>query len=178
MITLLSLNIQRDYNFDRVTALVAKLDPDVICFQEALLPFVEEFAREFGYGHLFSLRTYGENDQANAPLPEGIALLWKQDELCLVKQGDHHYNDNDAIFPEASPNAVRRALLLGTFEHGDVVYRVGTTHFTWTPDGSASDEQHRDMKNLLTALESYHDEHGVIFTGDFNAPRGGEVFAQ
>jgi endonuclease/exonuclease/phosphatase family metal-dependent hydrolase len=52
-------------------------------------------------------------------------------------------------------------------------FRVATTHFTWTPDGSADDYQRADVKKLLAILGGMGE---FVLTGDFNAPRGGEIF--
>mgnify|MGYP003739632349 CR=1 FL=1 len=49
------------------------------------------------------------------------------------------------------------------------------THFTWSPNGEANDEQRLDLAEMLSQLENYDD---FILCGDFNAPRGKEIFAQ
>ena len=55
------------------------------------------------------------------------------------------------------------------------LYRVCTTHFRWTPDGEADDAQRTDMIALLSVLESLQD---FVLVGDFNTPRGGDMFAE
>lgn len=178
MITLLTLNIEHDRHVARVTRLIEMRNPDVMCLQEVALSFAEQLSHALGYHFLFSLRTYGEKDMhGGEPHTEGVALFWKRGALHLLGDGEHHYNPHHAVFPESGPNNVRRALRTVTLRHEDEVYRIGTTHFTWTPDGSASDEQRRDMAGLLRALHRYNDEYGIIFGGDFNAPRGGEIFS-
>ncbi len=65
---------------------------------------------------------------------------------------------------------------LSDIEKDGVLFRVGTTHFTWTPkSGLPDDFQRKDMTGLLSVLEPLGD---IILTGDFNAPRGGEIFGR
>lgn len=56
-----------------------------------------------------------------------------------------------------------------------MTFRIGTTHFTWTPDGEADEVQRTDIESLFAVLEKQGD---IIFTGDFNAPRGKEIFSR
>ncbi len=176
-IKLLNLNIHADFHLKNVTDLVDTYTPDVICFQEAEKPFVLELAKRIGYEYQFSLRTYNEpRDDSQTPIEEGIMIAWHPS-LTLTEVHVHEYNGKNAHYPENDSNDVRRTLLVVTLRKGEDIFRIATTHFTWTPDGSASDEQRRDMHHMLNALNSYHDSHGIIFCGDFNAPRGGEIFA-
>ena len=63
---------------------------------------------------------------------------------------------------------------MATVAVGDNRFTIGTTHFPWTPDGSASDHQRQACDQLLAVLG--HRE--LLLCGDFNAPRGGEIFTR
>ena len=177
-ITLLSLNMHQDYHLETVTALITERATDVICLQETQKIFVEDIARRLGYDFLFSLRTYNASRDDGAELrEEGVALIWHPS-LRLRDSSVIAYREKDQPVVKRltdDPNDVRRTMLVATLLRGVQVFRIGTTHFTWTPDGSASEEQCGDMHRMLSALEVFHDEYGIVFCGDFNAPRGGEI---
>lgn len=67
-----------------------------------------------------------------------------------------------------------RPLAYADFEKDGNIFRIGTTHFTWTADGQADEAQRRDLKNLFKILDATGD---IAFAGDFNAPRGLEIFS-
>lgn len=171
--------MHQDYHLETVTALITERATDVICLQEAQKIFVEELAVRLGYHFLFSLREFNVSQGVGSELTEeGVAILWHPS-LVLAESHVIAYREKDLPVvrrPSDNPNDVRRTLLVATLERGEEVFRIGTTHFTWTSDGSASEEQRGDMRRMLRALESFHDEQGIIFCGDFNAPRGGEIF--
>ncbi len=52
-------------------------------------------------------------------------------------------------------------------------YIFATTHFTWTPDGGVTEEQRIHLKKLFAILDAMPE---VVLAGDFNAPRGQEIF--
>jgi endonuclease/exonuclease/phosphatase family metal-dependent hydrolase len=66
-----------------------------------------------------------------------------------------------------------RALSLIEVEKDDVRFKIATTHFTWTSSGQTSDAQRRDLVSLIALLDVQKE---FVLSGDFNAPRGGEVF--
>ena len=55
----------------------------------------------------------------------------------------------------------------------DIPYTFITTHFTWTIGGETTDEQRIHLKKILGFLETVP---GFVMAGDFNAPRGREIF--
>lgn len=78
------------------------------------------------------------------------------------------------IFNTKNPNNSNRALQTAEIDHpteGKIL--VGTTHFTWTPDGKADDQQRTDLTALIKILQ---DKENLVLMGDMNAPRGGEIF--
>ncbi len=52
-------------------------------------------------------------------------------------------------------------------------YRIATTHFTWTPNGEANEIQRKHFVSLSEKLASLQE---FVLCGDFNAPRGREMF--
>ena len=78
-------------------------------------------------------------------------------------------DDNDPL----TYNASNRMVVLCDIEKEGNLFRIGTTHFTWTPDGESTDEQRSDMKALLTLFDGAEE---FVLAGDFNVSRGGELF--
>jgi endonuclease/exonuclease/phosphatase (EEP) superfamily protein YafD len=68
-----------------------------------------------------------------------------------------------------------RAVIGVSVRSGSELLHIANTHFTWTPDGKASEQQRIDLPQLLKKLEQYPE---LILCGDFNAPRGEEIFSQ
>jgi hypothetical protein len=59
-------------------------------------------------------------------------------------------------------------------EKENQLFRIGTTHFTWTPDGTADEIQKEDIKALFACLDPLDD---FVLCEDFNFRRGGELYA-
>jgi endonuclease/exonuclease/phosphatase family metal-dependent hydrolase len=92
---------------------------------------------------------------------------------------------NTSVFPYHAPNGdeiiqfnnkpfdmirkTTRSSLFTVEVEGETTYRVGTTHFTWTPDGLPNEHQRADANALLKILEQFPD---IVVCGDFNMPRG------
>lgn len=68
---------------------------------------------------------------------------------------------------------VNRALLRADIVINGQVHKILTTHFTWTPAGSVTDEQRQNLQKMLDILSGLEP---FVLTGDFNAPRGKEIF--
>jgi endonuclease/exonuclease/phosphatase family metal-dependent hydrolase len=71
-------------------------------------------------------------------------------------------------------NSQRYLLQICQIEKESKLYTIGNTHFTWTPDGQADDYQRKDLQNLFGFLKK---TEPLVFSGDFNAPRGREIFS-
>lgn len=103
----------------------------------------------------------------------GIAILTNHP---ATFQAEHYVGtpQNVPEFDTQDPNKSDRVLLTAEIDHpqeGKLL--VATTHFTWTPDGKGSPDQRRDVAKLLILLK---EKENLIFCGDLNAPRGGEIF--
>lgn len=185
---LISLNIELDRHLDAVLPFLRSERADIVCLQEVreknIAALKQGLQMEVLYAPMCILdmkRAPGEDEKGKSRLvvnealikegPEGIAILTA---LNVRASRTDCYFGNPRVIPRwsAGPNL---AFLSATFEKEGVQYTVGTTHFTWTPDGKESPEQRRDMKKLLEILARFPD---VVFCGDFNAPRGGVIWAE
>jgi endonuclease/exonuclease/phosphatase family metal-dependent hydrolase len=77
-------------------------------------------------------------------------------------------------FIHGEPNSLNRVFLQATIKIEDKDWKIGTTHFTWTKDGSTSKEQLDNFARLQPHLQDFSPH---IFCGDLNSPRGkGGIF--
>lgn len=112
-------------------------------------------------------------------MQKGLLIMWDSS-FTLVGMNSHRYyvdpSSDDATIVERRPNQRDRILLVVELQRGGRTYRVLTTHFIWTPDGGVNELQQSTFVAFSTVLDRYDDEQGVLLTGDFNAPRGLEIF--
>ena len=178
-ITLVSLNVERKKNSERVVAFLGERAPDVACLQEACDTDISLF-----------MKAFGARESHYVPMTVQYELTGEMNEhgLCILsrfpmsnKSTRYYFGDSAHLpvsnerIPETFASGQNRMLALCDVETPDATYRVGTTHFTWTPKGEVDDVQRKDIAVLLTFLRS---EKEFILCGDFNAPRGGEIFSE
>lgn len=185
---LISLNIELDRHLDRVLPFLQREQADVICLQEVRERNIAALKGGLKMEAIYVptcipdvKRVLGEIEKGEGRLivseamikegPEGIAIFTAFP--VRVSRTDWYFgNPTEVPRWSAGPN---RAFLSATLEKEGMQYTVGTTHFTWTPDGKESPAQKRDMKKLLEILSRLPD---LVFCGDFNVPRGGEMWAR
>jgi endonuclease/exonuclease/phosphatase family metal-dependent hydrolase len=168
---LLTLNIEGDRHLARVREVIAAHSPDIVCLPEvfesdcATLAAAGDYDARFG----ISLRM----PRGSAPARDwGVAVLTR---VPVRRQELIYYTDALPIREFVEPNDARRLALVTELEHFGREYRIVATHFTWSPDGHANDEQRADFARLKQVLARY--PHYAL-CGDFNAPRGREMFAK
>ncbi len=176
---LISLNIEIDRHPDTVLPFLRKENPDVACLQEVLEKDVPVFETALGMKSYFApvsivdLKYFEGKLVTDEELvkkgPQGIAFFTR---LPVREGGVEYYHGNPKEVTRHSVD-YSRCFLWREVEKEDTVFTIGTTHFTWTPDGSASAEQRQDAKSLLAILQRFPD---IVFCGDFNAPRGDEIW--
>ena len=172
---LLQLNIERDKHFDRIIPFLAEHKPDVVCVQEISEHSVPRL-ESLGYTSYFVPMNNREAEEGR--FVQGVALfsLAPMHRTWAVQYGGPigdlpEYRDESEAIKHDSQQYVA---IFGEVTKDGTLFRIGTTHFPWTAGGEASDFQRADMQNLISVL----DEIGsFVFTGDFNAPRGGEIFS-
>ena len=170
---LLTLNVEQDRHRDRVRTALATHLPDIVCLQEVLEPECSVLAEiggyEFQYAPMTRVRSGTLNRMEN--LTWGIAVLTR---IPLQHRKIIYYSDDPELRDFHQPSDARQVLIATEFEHEDLPHRLVTTHFTWSPDGQFTQEQHTDFQRLKAALTAYPD---YVLCGDFNAPRGGALFS-
>jgi len=176
MIKFASINIAGDMHRPQVASFLKEFSPDVVCFEELTGPGLDFFEQELGMkGYFLPMGVFNTSpfDISSPVAPFGVGLFSK---FTISNIKMDYYVGGEGDFPaivRGDENTVWRCLLQATVTKGEEKYNIAVTHFTRTPDGSASDRQRRNMKNLLALLAKTPE---LILCGDFNAPRGGEIF--
>lgn len=173
---LISINIERSMHLDLVGSFLQESNADVVCVQELMEADAPVLARAMGnvqYIYEPMGRRTGEGDVGIMGLGifTTIPVLSSDAAYYVGERGRMLDSDSDNA---ATFNSFNRMVLHADVEQGGTQYRIATTHFTWTPDGKPNDEQRSDMDALKRALDTLGE---FVLCGDFNAPRGGEIFA-
>ena len=174
-----SVNIERDRHYDTVLPFLKEQNADVVCLQEVFERDIPLFEKELGIKGFFAEMFQWPDSFENPTeiISMGVAILTK---LPVEKTLLQYYKRGPKDIPvyvkyvEGGEDTVADVLLSLVVDVGGISYVLGTTHFTWTPHGNTDDRQRRDLKNLLIKMEEF--KNGIVFAGDFNAPRGGEIF--
>lgn len=172
-IKLVTLNIERSKHLDLVLPFLEREQPDVVCLQELCSRDIEQFASVLG--------AQGFTEPLTIHTAEGGECLFNIgifSRLPVVSHEVQYYykaGEELSVFELGDQRTINRALLRCDVVKDDVTFRIGTTHFTWTPDGEVDEAQRTDIENLFAVLEGQGD---IVFTGDFNAPRGKEIFSR
>ena len=88
-LNIIHLNIERDRHLDSVLQLIKNKNPDIICFEEAILENVKKIASELKYEFAFAPLVI--IDEGNIKKEEGSAILSK---LPIIKTNKYRYDDN------------------------------------------------------------------------------------
>ena len=175
-IKLISLNIEMKKHLDLVQAFLKKEQPDVICIQEVYEEDLRDLGENLQMNVVFGqMVLMGRQNQMEPPLvPFGIGILSR---LPMHTIGRAYYKGSEEGAKQytfkGDPGDYYRLLLYVNFVKGKSDVIIGTTHFTWAPDGEANDTQRTDLKELLIVLKQIPE---IVCCGDFNAPRGTEIF--
>ncbi len=149
----------------------------VICLQEVYLTDAKMFAEKLRLFYRFApmVLVTKENPKKLSPRGErGNAILTATEPL---ESRELYYVGSRAEIPDYGGDHLKiaKVLLSVRFNMNGSDFTVGTTHLTWTPDGHATDQQLNDLSSLFKVLTQLGE---CVFCGDFNAPRGGAVWAK
>ena len=173
---LVSVNIERSKHLDLVVPFLKAQQADVVCLQECMerdIPLLKSVAGE----HVLYTPLCVIVDRPNEP--DGVygqAIFSKSPFVSTLEE--YYAGEYDPIPSHGNDKAesilrVARALSAVEIEKGGATYRIATTHFTWSAEGAPSETQREDLQKLLEILRPFPD---LILTGDFNTPRGTEIF--
>lgn len=169
---LLTLNIENRRHVERVRATLVDHRPDIACLQEVIESDCAYLASSAGYSVQYALSGHVRDTPPGPERNWGVAVLTR---VPVLRQTLNYYADDPRIRILREPNDPRRALVVTELEHEGRSYRIITTHFTWTPNATITDEQRADFARVKDLLSNYPD---YVLCGDFNAPRGREMFGK
>lgn len=164
---LISINIEQNKHFEHVIPFIERELPDVLCIQELFRSDFHRFT-ELGYTGTFLPMRFLITNGAQEEM--GIALFSR------IKTKNIHtfyYSGDDGkalpFVSENLPNSGKRGVIFADVLENNQVFKVGTTHFTWTPDAlRPCQKQSKDLESFLSRIATT-DPH--IICGDFNIPR-------
>lgn len=163
-VTLLTLNIEGSRHLERVLPFL-RGRADVVCLQEVFENDMPQLEAAVGCPGHFAPMTRKEQGVM------GLALFTK---LHHSPPKQERYVGDGSVPVHDAPDTADRLLFSTTIKHDGHEYTVGTTHFTWTPDGEPNERQWAAFQRLMEIVE----RHGeLVLCGDFNAPRGKAVFS-
>ena len=172
----LSINIEGNKHFERWLPVVAAEAPDVLCIQEVFEADMPMIVAQLG----FTMSHFAPTIKISTENKYKIAQrgLWGVGYCTnLLNSGvvEQYYAGSRSVKEFVRPEDNAHVLLKATVEKEGCSFTVATTHFTWTPNGSDSPEQHADFAALKSLLGL---ELDCILCGDFNAPRGGAIYSK
>lgn len=175
MVRLISLNVERSKHMTRVEPFLRLHQPDIVCLQELSrddTPRLQE-AGGLQHCHYVPMAVHPLDQQ-----PFGVAILSRHPfaSTDVVTYGGTGNGDLvlDRTTPESRLESCRYVVARATILFDGNSFTVATTHFPWTPDGQERGFQGEAVAQLMKGLGSGE----IILTGDFNAPRGGPIFAE
>lgn len=166
-----SLNIERSSHLEIILPFLSSQKPDAVCLQELMEYDVAYVERSLGMHALFAPMNVHKAEGKPGLMGVGIfSPLLMTNPQCSYYAGDP---SNIPHMPQHN-KMINYVLVSSAINKENETFYIANTHFPWTPDGSASDFQREAMQKLLTILS---DSGEFVLCGDFNAPRGGEIFA-
>lgn len=172
---LISLNIERDKHLDLAVPFLKAESADVVILYELLEENISLFESALGAKCFFAPMT--RYPTAHGPALMGIGICTKLAGDFSVAQYAGNPGDLTDFIHEGNPaNGIRTAKYLlarVSVRKESETARILATHFPWTPDGHADDIQRASADALLALLDQ---EKEFVLCGDFNAPRGREIF--
>ena len=176
MISLVSLNVERSKHLDVVIPFLKERQPDVVCLQELCEADIPVYTELFGMPPFFNRGTkqFAESEAK----VEGIGIFSR---FPFIRTHVEYYCGDGTTVPESvsrDPNTFNKSnrfVATCDVEKDGEIFRIATTHFTWTPKGEPSERQRTDLEAMFLILEGYQQ---LVLAGDFNAPRRGEIFTK
>jgi len=171
-LSFVSLNIEKDKHFDTVIPFLEQKRAGVVCIQELLEEDIPRIEAVCGSGLFVPMARF---EMSRGTLASGIGIF---SHLPLIDAFSKQYAGFEGDLPlfnkDNQETTEQFFAVVASVEKDGSIFRIATTHFPWTPNGESSDFQRVALKGLFGVLS---DESELVLCGDFNAPRGGEIFS-
>lgn len=172
---LVTLNIEGYKHFDSVIPFLKHQNADVICLQEVWQKDIHvlEFALKMR-GYFAPLHhMIDEKDSPSSRELWGMLILTNRKPVQFAVNYYVESKDSNPDFIWEDPETSNRALLIAEIKKDKELFRIITTHFTWSPNGQSTPKQYKDLGTMIDMLSTYD---GFVLCGDFNAPRGRDIW--
>lgn len=172
---LVTLNIEGHRHLDRWPAKILLEKPDVVCMQEVFAPDMLYIENTLGMKGNFApmLKVNQKNKYGINPLGTwGLGFFTNLDHTQVENQ---YYAGTEVVREFVDPLDASRLVLSSTVTKDGQPFIIGTTHFTWSGKGEPTDQQRQDFEELKKVIGDFDE---LILCGDFNVPRGGEIFGE
>lgn len=176
---LLSLNIEGDRHLSaRIFPLLVSEKFDALCLQEVFAQDLEKIAQVSQLpDYIFAPQA--NITQINPHLPPrgqwGTAIFARE----LTHSRRDYYVGRETEIPnflaDNDPNSMNRVVVSAIVELNQQPFHLATTHFTWSGGGAVTELQRSKFVALKQILANFDE---LILCGDFNTPRGGEIYDQ
>ena len=177
VLVLACINIERSKHLSRVLAFLRLHAPDVACLQEVVPEDIANLSEQLGYPHCFFIPMCRLPD-ANDRRPLGIAILSRHAFTATADLGYAGGGSGLDVLDRASEDTRLRtnrySVGLVSLAVGGDSFTIGTTHFPWSDDARTREFQRSACDRLLQLLK----DRSLVLCGDFNAPRGREIFSR
>lgn len=176
---LVSVNIEGPRHVaERVVPFLARVKPDILCVQELLARDFPTMVEHGGpYSDFAPMAQYPKYTTATDPDPlMGIGIFSRYPMRSERRYYRSSASGRTPTRVAGDLSTLDHALLVAELEVDGICYPpIATTHFAWSERGEPNDYQRRDLSRMLAILGEYE---GIAFCGDFNLPRGGELFSR
>ena len=177
---MLSLNIEGSKHLDtRVFPFLKQQQADVICLQEVFEVDVDRIEKTLGFKGKYVPLANVDKVTKHTPKPMGLWGIYLGSRLPIDEIGCEFYKgtiDQTPIFlTNNNPNAINRAIVWMKVLDGEKDYVIANTHFIWSMHGQPTLYQHQYLDKLFQITRKLPPH---ILCGDFNAPRGREIFTR
>ena len=177
VLELASINIERSKHLPRVATFLRARAPEVVCLQELVADDLAALADELGYEHRFYVPMCRFPEPGGSRIV-GIAILsrhpFASTEVVCYAGGGSGTDVLDRSSEEARFRTNRYSVALADIVLGGETFTIATTHFPWTDNARTADFQREACGSLLSLLKG----RPLVLVGDFNAPRGKEIFSR
>ncbi len=172
-IRLCQLNIEESKHLELVVPFLERERFDVVCIQELVERDISRLEAAIG-GKCFFVPMC-----LQASVAQGVGIFSKLPVTKTVAQryggwaGEPLNEWRHTEDRKAQHDLLQFSLVVCELQKDGEVFRIATTHFPVTNHGQVTDFQREDMQTLLGLLAAQGE---LVFVGDLNAPRGGEIF--
>ncbi|MCB9806084.1 endonuclease/exonuclease/phosphatase family protein [Candidatus Nomurabacteria bacterium] len=174
---LLSVNIEGKRHLDKINNLIDRIKPDVLCMMEVFEDDAKDFAKKVGgqyqFGNMFYKEVKREDHLKTEYRNFGIAIISNLEKNNERKEYYFRDIENIKIYRQGIFTDLAMVVLSADFKKGDSSFRIATTHFCKSENGVADNFQKEHIGGLMNSLENLSE---LVVCGDFNAPRGMEIF--